>query len=238
MSEAPLPKKNFSIKSDKNNTFNIEFYADQASFLNIKINSVNKIPSISYSEKLSLSDITKKNKYFLICENISDVLNILEPIIKISENIKLTEKPNELVLNINIPNPLSPNLIFEIKAQKKDLNLSKEELYEINNKLNNRINILEKTVHEQQKIILSLDERLKKIEEKNLKKNEQSLIHNSKNDDGGKGELTEEKIEEIFNDLEEEFYVSGFIKEDIVKEKIKELNGDIIKLREFSKSVL
>ena len=180
MSEAPLPKKNFSIKSDKNNTFNIEFYADQASFLNIKINSVNKIPSISYSEKLSLSDITKKNKYFLICENISDVLNILEPIIKISENIKLTEKSNELVLNINVPNPLSPNLIFEIKAQKKDLNLSIEELYEINNKLNNRINILEKTVHDQQKIILSLDERLKKIEEKNLKKNEQSLINNSK----------------------------------------------------------
>ena len=39
---------------------------------------------------------------------------------------------------------------------------------------------MEKTVHEQQKIILSLDERLKKIEEKNLKKNEESLINNSK----------------------------------------------------------
>ena len=60
----------------------------------------------------------------------------------------------------------------------------------------------------------------------------------NKNDDGGKGELTEEKIEEIFNDLEDEFYVSGFIKEDIVKEKIKELNGDIIQLREFIESLL
>ena len=48
--------------------------------------------------------------------------------------------------------------------------------------------------------------------------------------------MTEEKIEEIFNELEEEFYVSSTIGEDVIKETIKELNGDIEKLREFIKS--
>lgn len=85
--------------------------------------------------------------------------------------MKIIEQLNELILNINVPNPFSPQVDFQIKSQKKDLNISIDELYEMINKQNNKINSLEQTIQNQQKIIFSLDERLKKIEEKNLKKN-------------------------------------------------------------------
>ena len=96
--------------------------------------------------------------------------------------------------------------------------------------MNNKIPIVEKPNDE-------IKEEEKKKKENNKEKDEDEDEKNkNKNDHGEKGEeLTEEKIEEIFNELEEEFYISSTVGEDVIKEKIRELNGNIEKLREFIK---
>ncbi len=96
--------------------------------------------------------------------------------------------------------------------------------------MNNKIHIVEKPNDEIK------EEEKKKIENDKKKDEDEDEKNKNKNDHGEKGEeLTEEKIEEIYNELEEEFYVSGVVGEDVIKEKIRELNGNIEQLREFIK---
>jgi len=149
MNAGPLPlKKELKIKSDKNNDYNIEIFVDSNSFLNIIIKTIDKIPSRKYDGKYSLDEMKKKNKYFLISENISQAFNLLEPNLK---NNSLIEKMNELIFSINIPNPLSPQIDFIVNVEKKDYNSSINELSEIINIQNNKINSLEQTIKDEKK---------------------------------------------------------------------------------------
>ena len=147
MNEAPLPKRNeVKMKSNKNNYFNVEIFIDSNSFLNIIIKTIDKIPSMKYYGKYSFDDITKKNKYFLICGTISDVFQLLSLNLKNNNNL-LKEETNELIIFINIPNPLSPQIDFKVQAEKKDYNSSINELSEIINKQNNKINELTEIIN-------------------------------------------------------------------------------------------
>ena len=147
MNEAPLPKRNeVQMKSNKNNYFNVEIFIDSNSFLNIIIKTIDKIPSMKYYGKYSFDDITKKNKYFLICGTISDAFQLLSLNLKNNNNL-LKEEMNELIIFINIPNPLSPNIDFKVQAEKKDYNSSINELSEIINKQNNKINELTEIIN-------------------------------------------------------------------------------------------
>ena len=149
MNEAPLPKRNeVKMKSNKNNYFNVEIFIDSNSFLNIIIKTIDKIPSMKYYGKYSFDDITKKNKYFLICGTISDVFQLLSLNLKNNNNL-LKEETNELIIFINIPNPLSPQIDFKVQVEKKDYNSSINELSEIINKQNNKINELTEIINKQ-----------------------------------------------------------------------------------------
>ena len=140
MNEAPLPKRNeVKMKSNKNNYFNVEIFIDSNSFLNIIIKTIDKIPSMKYYGKYSFDDITKKNKYFLICGTISDAFQLLSLNLKNNNNL-LKEEMNELIIFINIPNPLSPQIDFKVQAEKKDSSIN--EFSEIINTQNNKINEL------------------------------------------------------------------------------------------------
>ena len=75
MSEAPQAQKlNLIIKSNNNIKYSIDIYSKSNSFLQIDINSLNKIPQIYYQQQFSLENIKKLGKYFLMCESILDVL--------------------------------------------------------------------------------------------------------------------------------------------------------------------
>ena len=135
------------------------------------ISQINQTNQMNFNTNFSFDDITRKNKYFFICNNIYDILALFEEIFKKNENIKLLEKGNELALIINVPNPFSPQIEFKIKQNKKYFNDSINELYKIINNQNNEINYLKKVIEEQQiKIenqgnqIQKLDEKLKLIE--------------------------------------------------------------------------
>ena len=151
MNEAPLPKRNeVKMKSNKNNYFNVEIFIDSKSFLNIIIKTIDKIPSMKYYGKYSFDDITKKNKYFLMSETISDAFQLLSLNLKNNNNL-LKEEMNELIIFINIPNPLSPQIDFKVQVEKKDYNSSINELSEIINIQNNKINSLEQTIKDEKK---------------------------------------------------------------------------------------
>ena len=166
MNEAPLPKRNeVKMKSNKNNYFNVEIFIDSNSFLNIIIKTIDKIPSMKYYGKYSFDDITKKNKYFLICGTISDVFQLLSLNLKNNNNL-LKEEMNELIIFINIPNPLSPQIDFKVQAEKKDYNSSINEFSEIINKQNNKINELTEIINKQNKKINEQNNKINLLEPK------------------------------------------------------------------------
>ena len=139
MNKAPLPLTNFFVTSNNNDEYSVEI-VNESNYLNILIKTVDKIPSITYNNKFSLEDIKQLNKYFLTCTNISEVLILIEPFLQNTNNINLIEKTNEINLIINISFPLSPQIIFNIKANTKNINEPINELYEIINNQNNKIN--------------------------------------------------------------------------------------------------
>ena len=141
MNNAPLPQTNYFVTSNNNNKYSVEI-VNESNYLNILIKTVDKIPSITYNNKFSLEEIKQLNKYFFTCINISEVYTLLAPFIQNTNNISLIEKTNEINLIINISFPLSPQIIFNIKANTKNINETINELYEIINKQNIQLNEL------------------------------------------------------------------------------------------------
>jgi hypothetical protein len=161
MNKAPLPLTNFFVTSNNNNKYSVEI-VNESNYLNILIKTIDKIPSITYNNKFSLEDIKQLNKYFLSCTNISEVLILIEPFLQNTNNINLIEKTNEINLIINISFPLSPEIIFNIKANTKNINETINELYEIINNQNNKINEQNNQLKEQKDEISLLRKEIKK----------------------------------------------------------------------------
>ena len=113
MSEAPPAQKlNLIVESNNNIKYSIDIYSKSNSFLQIDINSLNKIPQIYYQQQFSLENIKKLGKYFLMCKSILDVLICLEPNIQNNNKIKLLEETNEINLIIPLNNPICPQIVF------------------------------------------------------------------------------------------------------------------------------
>ena len=167
--ETPVLIKEFNIKSNKNNEFSLKFYAN--SNLLIKISSVNKLPQIYYEKSFSV-EIIKQNKYFSICDNMSDIILAFEFILKDEKNIILKEEFNYLKLLIKIPHPKCPEIIFDFQNSKIDINDSIYDLYEMINKLKNEIIEKEKEYKKEK------DELKREIEELKEELRSKSCIDN------------------------------------------------------------
>ena len=162
MNNAPLPQTNYFVTSNNNNKYSVEI-VNESNYLNILIKTVDKTPSIIYNNKFSLEDIKQLNKYFLTCTNISEVLILIEQFLQNTNNINLIEETNEINLIINISFPLSPQIIFNIKANTKNINETINELYEIINNQNNKINEQNNQLNEQKNIINEQNNQLNKL---------------------------------------------------------------------------
>jgi len=170
MIQLTLPqKKKFIVSSNNYNKYSVELLFE-LNLLNISIKTQDKIPSIRYNNKFSLENIKQLNKYFLSCTSISEVYVLLEPSIQNTNNMSLIEETNEINLIINIPYPLSPQIIFKTKINSKYGNESMNELYEIINKQNIQINKQNNKINEQNN---KINEQNNKINEQNDKINEQ-----------------------------------------------------------------
>ena len=119
------------LKSDKNNTYLIEFSLNNSFSIIAKLinNNIHK----TFSNIYSLEEI-RKNKYFLKYNNISDIFNELTNIIY-DNKILLKENENNLIINISLPK--NQEIIFELKLIKKNnKNNSDELIVKLNKELN------------------------------------------------------------------------------------------------------
>ncbi len=205
MIQLTLPqKKKFIVTSNNYNKYSVELLFE-SNILIISIKSNDKIPTIRYNNKFSLENIKQLNKYFLSCTSIYEVYILLEPSIQNTNNLSLIEETNEINLIINIPFPLSPQIIFKNKYITKYGNESINELYEIINKQNLQINKQNNKINEQNN----------KINEQNNKINEQNNKINEQNDK-----------------INEQYYEIKFLKEKINKIPIGiiERNEEVIEV--------
>lgn len=161
-----LSEYELTVKSDKNNSFKIKMFVDNKSFLNFKIEAINQNDIKSFNDKFSFNNIIEKNKYFLICQNTYDILFIFKQTFNNINNIKLFEKPDEIILSIIIPNPFSPQIEFRFTGNK--CNTSIDELRELIHIQNNEINILKKTIEEMQNTIKQQNKITKNLEKEDL----------------------------------------------------------------------
>ena len=167
-----LSEYELDIIFDKNNSFKIKIFVDNKSFLNFIIEEINQNDIKSFNDKFSFNNIIEKNKYFLICQNIYDILIIFKQIFNDINNIKLLEKQDEIILLIIIPNPFFPQIEFRFTGNK--YNTSIDELREMIHMQNNEINILKKTIEEMQNSIKQQEKKIKNLE--NLEKESLSEI--------------------------------------------------------------
>ena len=129
-------KKELDIKSDKNKDYALKI--NFSSNLEISLKEYNKVPEESFIGNYNL-EYMLKNKYFSLCENIMDIKQTLEPILNDSKNITLKEEHGELKLVLALPHPKCKEIIFSLEKVKKDTNQSIKELYELINKMNDKI---------------------------------------------------------------------------------------------------
>jgi len=119
------------LKSDKNNTYLIEFFLKDS--IKIVAKLINNIIHKSFSNVYSFEQI-RKNKYFLNYYNISQIFNELTDLIY-DNKIQIKENENNLIINISLPK--NQEIIFELKLNDKH---NEDNLNELIFKLNNELN--------------------------------------------------------------------------------------------------
>ena len=156
-------KKEMNIKSDKNIDYSLKITYSSELDINLKV--LNKLPEESFIGNYNMEYIIK-NKYFSFCENTQDIKQTLEPILKEDKNIILKEEHGELKLILQLPHPKCREIEFILKKEKKDTKDSINELYELINKLNDKVSLQGNEINDlKEKIKLQEKEinRLKKI---------------------------------------------------------------------------
>lgn len=131
----------------------------------MKAKELNKL-----SKKFFIGNYNKeyilKNKYFSSCQIIPDIQLALNSILIDDNNIILKEEQNGLKLILKLPHPDCKEIIFPLKNKKKDTNESIHELYELINKLNERILPQETEIKNLKGKILSQEKEINELKTK------------------------------------------------------------------------
>ena len=168
----------FTLKSDIQNPFNINIFISDRLLLNIAMKSINNENEISINDSYSFDYIIKQNKYFLICNNIYEILELIQQTIENKDNVKLIESLDEFTIQIKIPNPFSPLIEFKLKKYKNIDSIIN--LHKLIKEQNEEIILLKNSFQKQQKTIEILENRIKLLEDKKDIKIAKQNLSNSK----------------------------------------------------------
>ena len=157
-------KKEMNIKSDKNIDYLLKI--SYSSELDINLKVLNKLPEESFIGNYNMEYIIK-NKYFSFCENTQDIKLTLEPIIKEDKNIILKEEHGELKLILQLPHPKCREIEFILKKEKKDTKDSINELYELINKLNDKVTLQGNEINDLKEKIKLQEKEINKLKKYN-----------------------------------------------------------------------
>ena len=160
-------KFKFNAFSISNKKYEIEMYNSES--INLILHCF--FNNCEYISKNSLSEL-KKNKIFVISENIKDIIEMLIDIIKNdklqNKKILLNKEDNKLFLYIPINLGKLQDIKFEFKMKEENI---KEIIFDINNKFNTLIQS-------------NLDIKNYISEFLNKKRNYENIIHNGTDCDG------------------------------------------------------
>ena len=175
---------NFNLISNNGNNFNIKISYNNF-LLKIISNEENKDSKNIFQCISSIEEI-KKTRYFLQFENIQEIYNELQFLIKQNENlVSLNEKDSYLELTFKLPNSKNEQIIFKLEKD-NDFSLSnyfilKENLSQVLqeiNQLKEKIVILEKDNFEFKKDNFELKKEIENIKNILIKENQLDGINN------------------------------------------------------------
>ena len=168
--ESTLESKNFDIKSNKMNNFEIKI-SRNINHLTFEGKYKNTLESNIYFSKKTLEEL-KINKYFLMFENLKEIYDELINLIQ-NNNPNLIEENNILLISIPLSTTKIKEIIIEINEKEKSDKEKIEDIYLVINNLksyyNNKINELNNKIENQNNKISELNN---KIENQNNKINE------------------------------------------------------------------
>ena len=154
--EAPTAKNfkkiDFNYEDQK-----ISITLSYLSKIKISLNCLNKRQI--FENEFSYDEITKINRFFLMCETLKDIFDELSNLM--NDNMKINFTKNALTLTILIPSQKNKEADFNLKLKAKTL---EEEI----NYLNERIDDLEKIVKEQNIKISNQEIDIKMLKESKL----------------------------------------------------------------------
>ena len=114
--ETILETKNFDIKSNKMNNFEIKI-SRNINHLIFEGKYKNPIQSNIYISKKTLVEI-KKNKYFLMFDNLNEIYDEIINLIQ-NNNPSLIEEKNKLLISIPLSTTKIKEIILEINKKEK-----------------------------------------------------------------------------------------------------------------------
>jgi len=234
MNENYIIKENkYNITTDKNNIMELYLRYYENDEISISIYSINKIPSVKYELKSNLDEF-QKNRFFKIFNNVEELMLELDSKIK---NTTFLEETNLIILDIPIGLKIINDILLEIKIVEKSPLEQIDELEENNNKLKLDIENLKNIIIEKDNKINQilnqnneLNKENKKLKNeinnnndciKDLKLNIENLQKQIKNYEYQL--LTEEEMEQIFNELHEDTNIGSVIELKDFKLKLKDL---------------
>ena len=191
--EKILDSKDFELESDKKNNFKIKISKNISKII-IEGKNKNLVEPIIYYSKQSIEEL-KKNKYFLMFDNLDEIYEEIINLIKNNKNCLIEEK-NKLMISI----PILITKIKEIKIalyKKERTDKEKiEDLYEIIDNLkryyNDKINELINITQQQNNKINELEN---KIDEQNENKNKfGGIFQNIKKDESNQDNFNDSLI--------------------------------------------
>ena len=235
MDENYIIKENkYNITTDKNNIMELYLRYYENDEISISIYSINKIPSVKYEFKSNLNKF-QKNRFFKIFNNVEELMLELDSKIK---NTTFLEETNLIILDIPIGLKIINDILLEIKIVEKTPLEQIYELEENNNKLKLDIENLKNIIIEKDNKINQilnqnneLNEENKKLKNeinnnndciKDLKLNIENLQKQIKNYEDLLL-LNEKEMEQIYNELCEEWNIGNVIDLDSFKIKLKDL---------------
>ena len=172
MSAAPnSSEESFNIKL--NNFQYLISISIKSDSLLFSINSVDKIPSVSYEKSFTFDEIIKLNRYFKMFDTIPDILSEIKNIIKNDlKNIKLEGGKNNtesLMLTFPLPSYSSKEISFEIEKRLKGEKEEIAALYKSIEILSEKIKKLEENnIRENKNYIQNLENKISELEKENI----------------------------------------------------------------------
>ena len=230
--------------------------------MTLSLNDTTQFPSINYTRSMAFKEIKDLNKEFSELKSQYDFYNYIK---SLSVNNKLTIKKQDDKISLIFIISKKQEIIINLYSGKKDIDLNIKEIYQelsnikkeisaikkeneeikkdnntlkINNEeLKNKINLLGK---DNRKLLIEIN-KMKKgnkevkkdiIEFKENKRNKK--YKNSKDINS----VNEELVDQLYQELEDEYGISGFISEKDAKDKIRELKYDREKINEWIENTL